>query len=70
MPYIRDRDFARINELVLTIKQLSEKLKINYVTPENLDKFREATKPVYQYFIDKQYFSWDDINEVRAYLSK
>jgi len=25
MPYIRDRDFARINELVLTIKQLSEK---------------------------------------------
>ena len=25
MPYIRDRDFARINELVQTIKQLSEK---------------------------------------------
>lgn len=25
MPYIRDRDFARINELVLTIKQLAEK---------------------------------------------
>ena len=25
MPYIRDRDFARINELVQTIKQLTEK---------------------------------------------
>ena len=25
MPYIRDRDFARINELVQTIKQLAEK---------------------------------------------
>ncbi len=25
MPYIRDRDFARINELIQTIKQLAEK---------------------------------------------
>lgn len=25
MPYIRDRDFARIKELVATIKQLAEK---------------------------------------------
>ena len=25
MPYVRDRDFARINELVQTLKQLSEK---------------------------------------------
>jgi C4-dicarboxylate-binding protein DctP len=49
---------------------LSEKLKINYVTPVNLEKFREATKPVYQYFIDKKYFTWDDINEVRSILMK
>ncbi len=27
MPYIRDRDFARIRELVQTIEQLSEKEK-------------------------------------------
>lgn len=27
MPYIRDRDFARINELVQTVKQLAEKDK-------------------------------------------
>ena len=25
MPYIRDRDFARINELVQTLRQLAEK---------------------------------------------
>jgi C4-dicarboxylate-binding protein DctP len=52
------------------LKLLSEKLKTNYVTPENLDKFREATKPVYQYFIDKEYFSWDDINEARISIGK
>ncbi|GAH52165.1 unnamed protein product, partial [marine sediment metagenome] len=45
------------------IKQLEVKLETNYVTPENLVKFREATKPVYQYFIDKGYFTWDDISE-------
>ena len=48
---------------------LSEKLKTNYVTPENREKFREASSPVYQYFIDKEYFSWDDIHEVRTYLA-
>jgi C4-dicarboxylate-binding protein DctP len=48
------------------IKLLEEKLETNYVTPENLEKFREATAPVYQYFIDKGYFSWDDINQARA----
>ena len=47
---------------------LSEKLKTNYVTPENLEKFREATKPVYQYFIDKGYFTWDDIKEAKSFL--
>jgi C4-dicarboxylate-binding protein DctP len=49
---------------------LSEQLKTNFVTPENREKFREASKPVYQYFIDKEYFSWNDINEVRKYLSE
>jgi C4-dicarboxylate-binding protein DctP len=52
------------------IKLLTEKLKTNYVAPENLDKFREATKPVYQYFIDKGYFSWEDINEARISIGK
>lgn len=49
---------------------LKEKLKTNYVTVENLEKFRKATKPVYQYFIDKEYFTWDDVYEVRSILAK
>lgn len=52
------------------IERLSEKLKTNYVTPENLEKFREVTEPVYQYFIDKGYFTWDDIIEARASIMK
>ena len=52
------------------IKKLAEKLDINYVTPENLKKFREATKPVYQYFIDKGYFTRDDIKKARSSISK
>ena len=52
------------------ISLLSKELETNYVTPENIEKFREATKPVYQYFIDKKYFTWDDINEIRAFLSE
>ncbi len=51
------------------IKQLEVKLETNYVTPKNLVKFREATKPVYQYFIDKGYFTWDDINEAQASIN-
>ena len=52
------------------IKLLSEKLQTNFVTPENLEKFREATRPVYQYFVDKGYFTWDDINQARASASE
>ena len=48
------------------IKLLSEKLQTNNVTPENLGKFREATRPVYQYFVDRGYFTWDDIHAARA----
>lgn len=48
------------------IEQLAEKLETNVVTPENLEKFRAATRPVYQYFIDRGYFTWDDINAARA----
>ena len=47
------------------IAQLEEELETNYVTADNLEKFRSATVPVYQYFIDKGYFSWDDIQAAR-----
>jgi len=52
------------------IKLISAKLKINYVKPENLEKFRQATKSVYQYFIDKKYFTWEDIYKARETFTK
>jgi len=52
------------------IERLSGQLKTNYVTPENLEKFRKVTEPVYQYFIDKGYFTWDDIREARVSVTK
>ena len=36
---------------------------------ENLDKFRKATEPVYQYFIEKGYFSEEDIIRAKASIS-
>ena len=52
------------------LKRLSEKLITNYVSSENLKKFSEVTKPVYQYFIDKGYFTWDDIEQVRTCIKR
>jgi C4-dicarboxylate-binding protein DctP len=67
---IRYSDRLNRDKEIDYIKKLSEKLITNYVTQENIEKFREATKPVYQYFIDKGYFTWDDINEARTILKK
>ncbi len=62
---IRYSDRLNREKEIEYIKRLSNKLKTNYVTPENIEKFRKATQPVYQYFIDKGYFTWDDIEEAR-----
>ncbi|MBT3229412.1 MAG: TRAP transporter substrate-binding protein [Candidatus Marinimicrobia bacterium] len=51
------------------IQKLTEKLETNTITPENLDKFRKATEPVYQYFIEKGYFSKDDVNRAKTSIS-
>ncbi len=53
----------------LYLKQLSEKLETNYVSSANLEKFREAAVPVYQHFIDKGYFTWEDIDNARAAIA-
>jgi C4-dicarboxylate-binding protein DctP len=52
------------------INLLSEKLETNFVTPDNLEKFREATKPVYQYFVDKGYFTWEDVSQARSSVNE
>ncbi|MBN2546902.1 MAG: TRAP transporter substrate-binding protein [Spirochaetes bacterium] len=43
---------------------LREKLITNEITSAEVEKFREAVKPVWQYYADQGFFTWDEINEV------
>ena len=47
------------------IEVLSRELETNNVDEENLQKFRKMAQPVYQYFVDKGYLSWEEINGAR-----
>ncbi len=47
------------------IKRLSDKLEVNYVTVEALQQFREKTQAVYEHFVKKGYFTWEEIEEAR-----
>ena len=47
------------------IRMLSEHLETNFVTGADLEPFREATLPVYDYLINKGYFTWDEVEEAR-----
>jgi tripartite ATP-independent transporter DctP family solute receptor len=42
---------------------LRDELKVNELTPEATEEFREAVKSVWQSYVDDGFFSWDDINE-------
>lgn len=50
----------------LLISQLAEQMEVNYVEGAELDMFRDLVTPVYQRFVDKGYFTWDDINTAQA----
>ncbi len=47
------------------IRKLSELLETNFVTGAELEPFRKAALPVYDYMIDKGYFTWDEVEEAR-----
>ena len=47
------------------IKQLSEKLEVNYVRDDALEPFREAVRPVYEHYIDRGEFTWNEIESAR-----
>lgn len=53
----------RSNELDY-LKKLSKHLEINYISGNELEPFRKAVKPVYDYFINRGLFTQDEI--VRA----
>ncbi len=49
---------------------LKDRMLINDVDSKGLEQFKEAVKPVWQYYIDKDYFSWEDINTVLEIISE
>jgi tripartite ATP-independent transporter DctP family solute receptor len=47
------------------IEMLSEELEVNRVTGDDLRPFREKVKPVYDHFVEKGDFTWDEITAAR-----
>lgn len=48
------------------IQQLSEKLEVHFIEEKELEQFRALVEPVYQHFIDKGVFTWDDVKEAQT----
>ena len=47
------------------IRKLSEKLKVNYVEGEALQPFRDAVQVVYEHYVERGSFSWEEIDRAR-----
>lgn len=47
------------------IRKLEEHLETNYVTGEDLQPFRDAVRPVYDRYVDRGEFTWEEIERAR-----
>jgi len=47
------------------IQKLAQHLEVNYLTDDELEPFRKAVIPVYQYFVDQGSFSFKEIDKAR-----
>ena len=47
------------------LAKLAAKLEVNSVRGEDLEPFREKTRVVYEHFVKKGYFTWEEIEEAR-----
>jgi len=47
------------------IRRLAEKLELNYVTGSKLDPFREAVRPVYEYYVERGELTWNEVEQAR-----
>ena len=45
------------------IEEISNKLEVNHVTGDDLAPFRDAVKPVYQYFVNKGILTLGEIQK-------
>ena len=49
---------------------LKDKLQVNYLAPQARKEFVKAVKGVWQYYVDKGYFTWDEIKQALAIAAK
>jgi len=49
---------------------LKDKLEVNFCDPANRKEFVDGVKGVWQYYVDKGYFSWDEVNQALAIAAK
>lgn len=47
------------------IQKLEEHLETNYVTGEDLQPFRDAVRPVYERYVERGEFTWEEIERAR-----
>ena len=47
------------------ISKLAEKLELNYVTGTDLDPFREAVRPVYEYYVERGELTWNEVEQAK-----
>ena len=52
------------------IRMLDDSLEVNFLSGEQLKPFQNAVKPVYDYFVSKGDFSYDDIESARREARK
>ena len=49
---------------------LKDKLEVNFCDPANRKELVDGVKGVWQYYVDKGYFSWDEVNQALAIAAK
>ena len=47
------------------IEKLATRIDANYVTGSDLEPFRQAVEPVYQYYVDRGELTWEEVARAR-----
>ena len=63
-------DTIWLNSEVGYFNILKDKLKVNHMDPKDRPGFLSGVKGVWQYYVDKGYFTWDEINKAIAIANK
>ena len=63
-------DTIWLNSEVGYFNILKDKLTVNHMDPKDRPGFLKGVKGVWQYYVDKGYFTWDEINEAIAIANK